>query len=430
MTMDTLGFFEGEIVSVAIIDDHEAIRLGLEQACEDHGFRILASGDTVDGVLSKATRPPQVVLLEMELDDGSRVSDNVKKLVAAGSAVVIFSTLNKPRLLRAALRAGASAIVPKSQTMDEVADAIQRLAVGRTVNNLATVATIDADLAFKEAKLSPREREILSLFTSGLSLKQVATAIGIATGTAKDYLDQIRLKYSNLDLVVPPAIEPFHLPDLRRIRSRSQATEHISLLVIDGNESVRSDFDRYREKIGIEIVASAETVDGALFQLKKACRVAILDLSLSDASTPAENVKRLLEHVAAVLIFSDGSQPRLLQSALRAGAAGVVLKSTEVQDLALALRQVATGLVVKNHETVVAINADVKFKTSRLEPLEREVLERYAAEVPPSEIATELKILEASASHLLERVRTKFASTYWNTDPRRFYRFWRTEEAS
>jgi two-component system uhpT operon response regulator UhpA len=112
--------------------------------------------------------------------------------------VVVFSIADKPLLIRAALKAGAAALVPKAESMQELARVIRLVANGIYVNNTQTTAAIDSDIEFKDANLSPREREVLSLYASGLSLKQVASMMGIANGTAKDYIDRVRSKFADI----------------------------------------------------------------------------------------------------------------------------------------------------------------------------------------------------------------------------------------
>jgi DNA-binding NarL/FixJ family response regulator len=82
--------------------------------------------------------------------------------------------------------------------MSELAEAIRLAAKGVIINNPETSAMIDADLLFKEAKLSAREREVLSLYASGMSLKQVAYELQIKQSSAKEHIDRVRVKYARL----------------------------------------------------------------------------------------------------------------------------------------------------------------------------------------------------------------------------------------
>ena len=186
-----------EKVSVAIVDDHDAIRLGFQVACKEFGFKLLGAEPTVSDLLDKlSSGEPQVVVLDLSLADGSQVEDNVKRIIEHGSQVLIFSIADKRGLVRAAIKAGAAAIVPKANSMAELASAIQLVADGVYVNNTQTTAAIDSDLDFKEAKLSPREREVLTLYASGMALKQVAFTLNIKMNTAKEHIDRVRTKYA------------------------------------------------------------------------------------------------------------------------------------------------------------------------------------------------------------------------------------------
>ena len=188
-----------EQVRVAIVDDHEAVRLGFAGACKQFNFELVGSAPTVQELLEQIEgKDCEVVVTDLSLADGSLVSENVERLVDAGPAVLIFSIADKQSLMRSALLAGATAIVPKSQPMSELAEAIRLAAQGVIINNPETSAMIDADFLFKEAKLSVREREVLSLYASGMSLKQVAYQLQIKQSSAKEHIDRVRVKYARL----------------------------------------------------------------------------------------------------------------------------------------------------------------------------------------------------------------------------------------
>jgi DNA-binding NarL/FixJ family response regulator len=186
-------------ISVIIIDDHEAIRLALATVCEQNNFKLLASAESVGQALAAIEgKAPDVAVLDLSLADGSKVEDNVKRLVDQGISVLVFSIADKASLVRAALKAGAAALVPKSHSMTELVEAIRMVAAGMLVNNLQTTAAIDADQEFTSAKLSPREQEVLSLYASGLALKQVAYSLNITVSTAKEHIDRVRTKYATI----------------------------------------------------------------------------------------------------------------------------------------------------------------------------------------------------------------------------------------
>lgn len=186
-------------VRVAIVDDHEAVRFGFEAACASAGFVLVGSAPTVPQLIEQIRdRDVHVVVTDLSLEDGSQVAQNVSALVALGPAVLVFSIADKPSLIKAAVQAGATAVVPKSQTMSELIRAVDLASQGIILNNLETVAQIDADTEFKSANLSEREAEVLALYASGMSLKQVAYTLDIKPSSAKQHIDRVRVKYAKL----------------------------------------------------------------------------------------------------------------------------------------------------------------------------------------------------------------------------------------
>lgn len=186
-------------VRVAIVDDHEAVRFGFEAACRTAGFELVGSAPTVPLLIEQIRdRDVHVVVTDLSLEDGSQVGQNVADLVELGPAVLVFSIADKPSLIKAAVQAGATAVVPKSQAMSELIRAIDLASQGVILNNLETVSQIDADLEFKAANLSEREAEVLALYASGMSLKQVAFTLDIKQSSAKQHIDRVRVKYAKL----------------------------------------------------------------------------------------------------------------------------------------------------------------------------------------------------------------------------------------
>jgi DNA-binding NarL/FixJ family response regulator len=188
-----------EKLRLAIVDDHEAIRLGFLHAALEAGHEVVfAVSSVVEIIHQLSPRNCDIVVLDLSLADGSNVAANVGSLVAAGIPVIIFSIADKQNLVRAALRSGAAGLVAKSNSMDELFRAIKEVAGGGSIDNIQTAAAIDADLEFKEANLSSREREVLSLYASGLAQKQVAHFLVNSQHTVKEHIVRVRRKYEGV----------------------------------------------------------------------------------------------------------------------------------------------------------------------------------------------------------------------------------------
>lgn len=197
---------------VALIDDHESVRLGLEAACARDGAQtVVFSGSTVGSYLdwrsSTSSAPADVVVLDLTLGDGTTVTENVRSLVADGASVVIHSVADRPAAVREALAAGAAGVVSKSSALDDVLDAIRTVAQGEALNNVEWASAVDGDREFADAQLSTREREVLRLYATGLPLKAVAERLGVAYSTAKENITRIRVKYVEVGRPAPTKVD-------------------------------------------------------------------------------------------------------------------------------------------------------------------------------------------------------------------------------
>lgn len=197
---------------VALIDDHESVRLGLELACERDGEQtVVFSGSTVGSYLEwraqTGSAPADVVVLDLTLGDGTTVTENVCSLVSDGASVVIHSVADRPAAVREALAAGAAGVVSKSSALDDVLDAIRTVARGEALNNVEWASAVEGDRAFADAQLSVREREVLRLYATGLPLKVVAERLGVAYSTAKENITRVRVKYVEVGRPAPTKVD-------------------------------------------------------------------------------------------------------------------------------------------------------------------------------------------------------------------------------
>ncbi|RWZ68512.1 response regulator transcription factor [Labedella populi] len=196
------------MVRVAIIDDHESVRLGVSAVCAIAGYEVVHSVSTVDAFVARAAeRPVDIVVLDLSLEDGSSITDNVQRSHATGAAVLIHSIADRVASVREAFAAGVAGVIPKASPTEVIVDAIATVAAGGVLNNLEWASAIDADSEFATVQLGRRERDVLHLYASGLPLKQVALELGIAVSTAKEHLGRIRSKYVEVGRPAPTKVD-------------------------------------------------------------------------------------------------------------------------------------------------------------------------------------------------------------------------------
>ena len=183
---------------------------------------------------------------------------------------------------------------------------------------------------------------------------------------------------------------------------------------IDDHESVRLGVEAAcaRADPGTRIVFSGATVTEYLGWRDRASAapadVVVLDLTLGDGTTVTENVGRLIGDGSSVIIYSVADRPAAVREALTAGAAGVISKSSPIEDVVSAIATVARGEMLSNAEWASAVEGDREFATAQLSAREREVLKLYAAGLPLKIVADRLGIAFSTAKENIARIRMKY----------------------
>ena len=136
------------MIKVAIVDDHQAVRLGLHTALRSEPG--LVPVGTAAGVADLEPllyrTAPDVVLLDYFLDgeDGLSICREIKSSVPA-PAVVIYSAYADPSMLVPAIVAGADGVIHKGVPAVDLFEAIRTVARGASALPLASPALLRAD---------------------------------------------------------------------------------------------------------------------------------------------------------------------------------------------------------------------------------------------------------------------------------------------
>nr|WP_281373266.1 response regulator transcription factor [Kineococcus aurantiacus] len=187
---------------IAAVDDHPALLSGLELELSrlDPSTVFVATAPTVPDLLRRiaGTTPPDVVLLDLRLGDGSTPAQNVGDLLAAGTRVLVYTEGRQHAEALAAMQAGAQGVLLKDRPVATVAEALHAVADGDTVSSAETAAALQVDETLT-SHLSPQERRVLELYAGGMPARSVALRLGVTLETAKSYLKRIRAKYAAVD---------------------------------------------------------------------------------------------------------------------------------------------------------------------------------------------------------------------------------------
>lgn len=176
-----------------VVDDHPLIREGISNSLTSLGdASITLAGSMAEAIASITHSPPDVIILDLNLPDGNgfEVLTWVKSINP--ETVVIILTFNaQPVNLRAAMIAGANAYILKSAPLSEV-----KAAVIQCLNSPKYFLSKNIDLVLRstEAKLTPRELQVLTHLASSAPYLEISRALYISMPTLKSHVASIFAK--------------------------------------------------------------------------------------------------------------------------------------------------------------------------------------------------------------------------------------------
>jgi two-component system, NarL family, nitrate/nitrite response regulator NarL len=180
------------MIRVAVVDNDKLVPAGLRALLSGSpGIGLVYTGASVRGYQDAAT-PADVVLLDLQLEDGTTPAANVTALRETGARVLVISVHGDRRHIRATIRAGASGYLIKDDDGAKLAEAIQTVHDGRLALTTELMSIINDD----PPELSPQELQVLYLYGTGSTLAATARRLGIAIPTVRSYLDRIRAKWA------------------------------------------------------------------------------------------------------------------------------------------------------------------------------------------------------------------------------------------
>jgi len=188
----------GDVVTVALVDDHPVVLEGVQSWIgrdRHHRVRLVASGGTVDEVVSGAGSRADVLVLDLNLD-GTSALDRIAGLAASGRRVVVFSQDTDERTILAVMDRGALAYVAKHEGAEHFVDTIVAAAGDRPYVTPSAAGAMWADESPSRPTLSDRERTALLLWFQGMSKASVASRMEISVHTANQYINRVRIKYA------------------------------------------------------------------------------------------------------------------------------------------------------------------------------------------------------------------------------------------
>ncbi|AUH35323.1 DNA-binding response regulator [Paracoccus tegillarcae] len=192
------------IETALIVEDHplfsDAISITLRMV---QGITDVTATETLNEAVERLENgsPPDIILLDLNLPDVDGLDGLIRVRRAAPTALVlIVSSVTDPRIIAAAINAGAAGFVPKHSQRHVYQSAFDAISRGQTflpegtILPRATDSTPGNSASDRVNSLTAQQARILALICEGKFNKQIAHELSIAETTVKAHVTSIMRK--------------------------------------------------------------------------------------------------------------------------------------------------------------------------------------------------------------------------------------------
>jgi DNA-binding NarL/FixJ family response regulator len=194
-----------DTIRIAIIDDNRLVREALTAMLNRLPDVRVVSSDVADSASLAATKP-DVLLLDVGLrdQDSLRVATTLRQ-ENPDAKIIVMDLLPVNEEIMEYVNAGVSGFVLKDATFDEFLATIRSVAAGTKVLPPRMTESLFSQIAkevdgqeparvLEAVRMTPREREVIDLIGEGLSNKEIAQRLNIATHTVKSHVRNVMEK--------------------------------------------------------------------------------------------------------------------------------------------------------------------------------------------------------------------------------------------
>jgi DNA-binding NarL/FixJ family response regulator len=184
------------VIKIGVIDNDQMLLQGMAAWIAGTGdIDLVVTAVDVESYLAQPDLP-QIVILDLNLENFTEPADNVALLVEAGAKVIVASVIPDASYIASTTEAGALTYITKNSDLDALAKVIRAVHRGEDPTTPQHAFWLARDRRPDRPQLTSREREVLLAVGTGDTYDAVARRLQIAPSTVKTYLDRVKCKYA------------------------------------------------------------------------------------------------------------------------------------------------------------------------------------------------------------------------------------------
>ncbi|MFZ5818225.1 MAG: response regulator [Bacillota bacterium] len=195
------------MIRVMLVDDQRLMRDGMRTllSLEPDLEVVGEAGNGQEALAVALAQRPDVILMDIRMPvmNGVQATRAIRQALP-GVKVLILTTFDDDEMVMDALLEGASGYLTKDLPAEEIAAAVRKVQSGGVIMPPPIAAKVVAELARRSApapapvadskalgELTEREVEVLRLLGQGYSNREIAEALFITEGTAKNHVSSV-----------------------------------------------------------------------------------------------------------------------------------------------------------------------------------------------------------------------------------------------
>ena len=192
------------MITVAVIEDNRLVREGIiHMLGELDDIEIVYSAIFIEVALLKEARP-HILLLDVGLEDENclRLAETVQREMT-GTHVIVMDLLPAHEEIALFVNAGVAGFILKDASVEDFVETVRTVARGERVLPTRMTGTLFSQIvrvavgrsgeaaALDAVRMTTREREVIANISVGMSNKEIAQEMNIATDTVKSHVRNV-----------------------------------------------------------------------------------------------------------------------------------------------------------------------------------------------------------------------------------------------